>query len=78
MARQSHQPPYEYQPNLSRVTPAVEPEVKALTDAFVQARYSRQEIEEEQTSAVRSYWQQIRRALRTRVGRPAKSKGGNS
>ncbi len=65
-ARRSHQTPYEYQPDLSRATPTVEPEVKALTDAFVQARYSRQEIEKERATSVRGYWQQIRRALRTR------------
>jgi hypothetical protein len=49
-----------------------------LTDAFIQARYSRQDIEKTQASSVRGYWQQIRRALRARVGRSAKSKAGDS
>jgi hypothetical protein len=66
--RQPHQTPYEYQPDLSQVTPTVEREVKALTNAFVQARFSRQEIEKEEANSVRGYWQQIRRALRNRVG----------
>ena len=60
-------------PDLSRATPTVEPEVKALTDAFLQARYSRQEIEEAQAASVRGYWQQIRRALRSRVKRSTKA-----
>jgi hypothetical protein len=77
LVRHSNQTPYEYQPDLSRATPTVEPAIKALTDAFVHARYSQQVIEKTQVASVRGYWQQIRRALRARVGRSAKSEEEN-
>jgi hypothetical protein len=78
LPRRRHQTPNEYQPDLSQATPTVEPEVKALTDAFVRARYSRQEIEKAQAVSVRGYWQQIRRALRARINQTARSDGENS
>jgi hypothetical protein len=78
LPRRRHQTPNEYQPDLSQATPTVEPEVKALTDAFLQARYSRQKIEKAQAVSVRGYWQQIRRALRARVKRSGKRNGENA
>jgi hypothetical protein len=65
-ARQSHQTPYEYEADLSQAVPQVDDEVDALTQAFVEARYSRQLFETAQANRVKRQWQQIRRALRER------------
>jgi hypothetical protein len=72
-ARKAHQTPYEYEPDLSRSVPDVQPEVDALTQAFVQARYSQKKFDEEQATLVKQQWRQIRRKLQKR-GR--KSRGG--
>jgi hypothetical protein len=63
-ARQKHQTPYEYEPNLSRVMPRLEPEIDSLTHTFVEARYSRQPFDELQVKRVKRQWQKIRRELR--------------
>jgi len=65
--RKTHQTPYEYEPDLSQTAPNVQPEIKALTDAFVQARYSQEAIAEEERISVKRYWQHIRRELRKRA-----------
>ena len=64
LARKAHQTPHEYEPDLSQATPEVQPEIRALTRAFVQARYSREAISKEQEAAVKRYWRQIRRELK--------------
>jgi hypothetical protein len=65
-ARQKHQTPYEYEPELSQSMPDVESAVGLLTQAFVHARYSQEALEEPQANLVKILWQQIRRELRRR------------
>ncbi len=62
--RKTGQTPYEYEPNLSQVVPDAQMEVKALTQIFVRARYSRENFDEEQVTRVKGQWQQIRQALK--------------
>jgi hypothetical protein len=62
--RKTHQTPYEYEPDLGETAPNVQPEIKALTESFVQARYSQEAIAEEERKSVKQYWRQIRRELR--------------
>jgi hypothetical protein len=62
-ARQKHQTPYEYEPQLSQTVPETEPAVNLLTQAFVHARYSQETFEERQANLVKILWQQIRREL---------------
>jgi hypothetical protein len=62
-ARQKHQTPYEYEPELSQAVPEAQPAVNLLTQAFVHARYSREPFEETQANLAKVLWQQIRRGL---------------
>lgn len=63
LARRKDQTPYEYEPELSQTVPEAEPAVNLLTQAFVQARYSRESFEETQAKLVKRLWQQVRREL---------------
>lgn len=58
------QTPYEYRAALDRRFPDLEPDLAGLTDAFVQARYSPQQIERTDAEAVKPLWQRIKAALR--------------
>jgi hypothetical protein len=64
--REKDQTPYEYEPRLARSAPEVQVEIRDLTDSFVQARYSQEEIGEDQATFVQKLWQKIRRVLRHR------------
>jgi hypothetical protein len=63
-ARSPGQTPYEYQAALDRRFPDLEPDLAGLTDAFVQARYSLDQIERAEAEAVKPLWQRIKAALR--------------
>ncbi len=63
-ARRSTQTPYEYAGTLKSQLPDVEEAVTAMTDEFVEARYSRHEITLDHVGLVRRYWEHIKRALR--------------
>jgi hypothetical protein len=64
--RRSDQTPYEYQESLDDQFPELEPDLEGLTDAFVQARYSRQPVEREDAAAVKPLWERVKTALRRR------------
>ncbi|HEY5571383.1 MAG TPA: DUF4129 domain-containing protein [Anaerolineales bacterium] len=64
IARQPDQTPYEYQLKLQASLPEIDRDLAALTEAFVEARYSRHEISEDQARLVRKWWERIRRTLR--------------
>lgn len=66
LARRPPQTPFEFEPELSQAAPEAEQEVSILTQAFVQARYSRQELNETQAGLARVLWQRIRQALNRR------------
>jgi hypothetical protein len=61
--REAAQTPYEYQAELDRRFPELEPDLEGLTEAFVEARYSRQTVEKEEAAAVKTLWQRIKAAL---------------
>jgi hypothetical protein len=61
--RGTAQTPYEYQAELDRSFPELEPDLEGLTAAFVGARYSRQSVQEDEAAAVKSLWQRIKAAL---------------
>ncbi|MGD8738204.1 MAG: DUF4129 domain-containing protein, partial [Anaerolineae bacterium] len=58
------QTPYEYQVELDRRFPDLEPDLSGLTEAFVRARYSPDSVEEETAEAVKPLWQRIKTVLR--------------
>lgn len=62
--RRSAQTPDEYRTTLEPKLPGVEREIEMLTQAFVEARYSRHAIESAQARRVRANWQQVKAALR--------------
>lgn len=62
--RRVSETPYEYSASLRRQKPEVEPDLTDLTDAFVEARYSRHTITHEQAGRVRRSWNRIKRILR--------------
>jgi hypothetical protein len=68
--RGQSQTPYEYDNDLGPNVPEVEEELDSLTDAFVEARYSTHEIDEEREGRVRANWKKIRTALRSLRQRP--------
>jgi hypothetical protein len=62
--RQDDQTPYEYSRLLDVQVKDVHEDLKAMTEAFVEARYSRHEITSPFATLVQRYWQRINRALR--------------
>ncbi len=69
LARRKDQTPYEYEPELSQTVPEAEPAVNLLTQAFVQARYSRESFEETQAKRAKGLWQRVRQELRSLRGK---------
>jgi len=58
------QTPSEFAARLDSALPEAEPEIDALTAAFIEARYTRQPVEPEKANLVKQYWERIRKALR--------------
>jgi hypothetical protein len=58
--RSETQTPYQYSQNLITTNPDVTPEVLDVTDAFVEARYSRHAIEPAIVPTLRTEWERIR------------------
>jgi hypothetical protein len=63
--RKKAQTPYEYAQSLETLVPEVDQDIHSLTDAFVDARYSRKEVNDKDANVVKRSWQKIRGALRT-------------
>lgn len=63
--RKGAQTPYEYANTLEGEIPEVDADVTSLTNAFVEARYSRSDVDDEKAHLVKHYWERIRGALRS-------------
>jgi predicted small integral membrane protein len=61
--RRSSETPYEYDATLGPKLPEARQELTSLTQAFIEARYSRQTFDREQDRQVRSIWKRVRAAL---------------
>ncbi|HEX6506904.1 MAG TPA: DUF4129 domain-containing protein, partial [Chloroflexota bacterium] len=68
--RRGAQTPYEFSSDLAPRLAESEGDMQALTAAFVQARYSRHELPEDEVSRVRTSWQRVKDALRQVRERP--------
>ncbi len=72
LPRKPWQTPYEYsqqiEAQLADGGGEVDDALKAMTDAFVDARYSQHPVEDVHASAVQRYWEKIRSALRALKG----------
>jgi len=61
--RRSSETPYEYDATLGPKLPEAQQELTWLTQAFVEARYSRRTFDREQERRVRAIWKRVRSAL---------------
>jgi hypothetical protein len=52
---------------LEKVLPVAREDIASITEAFVQARYSRQEVDSRQAVLVKATWERIRRALQSKA-----------
>jgi hypothetical protein len=66
------QTPLEYAARLEKAIPEEEEDIGSITDTFIEARYSRKEVDTEKANVVKELWGRIRRALQI------KSKDGQS
>jgi hypothetical protein len=73
--RRPAQTPSEYEPVLASELPDVENELAALTDAFVEARYSPRPVDPEAPSRARALWSRLRAAMRERKINDERGKG---
>ncbi len=67
LRRGPSQTPSEYAIQLEKALPSSSEDIDSITDAFVQARYSRREIKSEDANIVKATWERIRRALQQKV-----------
>ena len=65
--RRPAQTPYEYEAELNRALPDLEPDLSGLTGAFMAARYSPQPVQAEEAQAAKSFWQRLKEALQRRA-----------
>ena len=66
LTRKPSQTPKEYAVFLEQALPTVEEDIDAITEAFISARYSRQEVSKADANAVKAIWGRIRRALQVK------------
>lgn len=66
-ARGAQQTPYEYGQALAERLPEAVSEVTALTQAFVEARYSQRVLGDQETNAIKKIWWRVRVILMRRI-----------
>ena len=64
LTRSLSQTPYEYAATLETALPDTGEDIDSLTEAFIEARYTRQPVELEKANLVERTWERIRKALR--------------
>lgn len=67
--RRPSETPYEYESDLNASIPEAGDDVAALTDAFVEARYSPHPVTAQAAEVARRRWEQLRKRLNPRRGR---------
>ncbi len=66
LPRQPSETPYEYEGDLTAALPEQDDDLAALTDGFVEARYSQHPISAQMADAIHHRWEKLREALRAR------------
>jgi hypothetical protein len=69
LARRPSQTPSEYAVHLEEAVPSASDDIDSLTESFVRARYSRQEIDSQRADHARATWERIRHALQSKANR---------
>lgn len=64
--RQQGETPLEFSADLKETWPEAEAEIDELTEAFLRAQYSQDNIEKEELKPVKKQWQQVKKNLRKR------------
>lgn len=64
LPRRLSQTPSEFASSLERALPAAEPDIDALTEAFIEARYTPRPVEPEKANRVQKIWEHLRKVLR--------------
>lgn len=67
LMRKPSQTPSEYAAQLEKALPSAEQDIDSITEAFIQARYSRQEIDTGKADVVKATWRRIRQALQEKL-----------
>ncbi len=66
LTRKPSQTPSEYAVTLEKAIPSVNKDIDMITTAFVEARYSRREVNSRDVNIVKATWARIRRALQSK------------
>jgi hypothetical protein len=66
VARKPSQTPAEYALTLENALPNAGEDIESITDAFVEARYSRRQVDSTKANLVKAIWDRIRRALQAK------------
>lgn len=66
LPRRLSQTPSEFAAHLDSALPAAEPDIDALTAAFIEARYTPKPVEPEKANVVKEYWERLKKALRNK------------
>jgi hypothetical protein len=61
--RRIDQTPYQYAETLQSNLPEVEDDIAGITESFIEARYSRHDIDQDQPTLVQRFWRNITRSL---------------
>jgi hypothetical protein len=64
LPRSLSQTPSEFASRLDSALPEAEPDIEALTGAFIEARYTPRPVEPEKASRVKEVWEHLKKALR--------------
>jgi hypothetical protein len=64
LPRKLNQTPLQFEETLRTSLPEVEHEIDALTDSFVEARYSKHEIDGEKVNLLQDFWKRVMTTLR--------------
>jgi hypothetical protein len=66
LTREPSQTPAEYAVQLQKALPDAGEDIDSITQEFIRARYSRQEVDSTKADFVRTIWERIRRALQAK------------
>jgi hypothetical protein len=63
LPRKPSQTPSEYAVTLEKALPSADEDIDSITRAFIEARYSRREVDSKDANLVKATWGRIRGAL---------------
>ena len=67
LTRTPSQTPAEYAATLEQALPTASEDIDSITEAFIQARYSRREVAAQDADFVKTTWERIRKAFQSKA-----------